>query len=104
MSSTQRTQVSRAQKISTVVDPYPITHDYTVSRAQKISTVVDNLMAGGGIEVSRAQKISTVVDKIWDFDRATGFTRSKNFYCCRLVFQLVCCIRFTRSKNFYCCR
>ncbi len=33
-----------------------------VSRAQKISTVVDNLASSHNMDVSRAQKISTVVD------------------------------------------
>ena len=54
--------VSRAQKISTVVDLAADTYDLSVSRAQKISTVVDSVRVASISRVSRAQKISTVVD------------------------------------------
>ena len=55
--------VSRAQKISTVVDILSAVVYGVVSRAQKISTVVDTPYVTGMSSVSRAQKISTVVDK-----------------------------------------
>ena len=55
-------RVSRAQKISTVVDSRSMVNGSYVSRAQKISTVVDNSPASVTAPVSRAQKISTVVD------------------------------------------
>ena len=54
--------VSRAQKISTVVDKSSGHIKQKVSRAQKISTVVDMSASGTYRRVSRAQKISTVVD------------------------------------------
>ena len=54
--------VSRAQKISTVVDVKSSFSYPTVSRAQKISTVVDGEPVHTNSAVSRAQKISTVVD------------------------------------------
>ena len=56
------THVSRAQKISTVVDLRVLPIPHQVSRAQKISTVVDKDYFKYGALVSRAQKISTVVD------------------------------------------
>ena len=56
--------VSRAQKISTVVDRLFKKHLSMVSRAQKISTVVDAGCVEAVIDVSRAQKISTVVDLV----------------------------------------
>ena len=77
--------VSRAQKISTVVDFISSICLLFVSRAQKISTVVDNVLIVNQNKVSRAQKISTVVDfsAVRLFNMC--FTRSKNFYCCRYL-------------------
>ena len=57
--------VSRAQKISTVVDKIVVQDVKEVSRAQKISTVVDLTSLTAMRVVSRAQKISTVVDALW---------------------------------------
>ena len=54
-----------------------------VSRAQKISTVVDFFDNICHFYVSRAQKISTVVDTNVSIAIPICFTRSKNFYCCR---------------------
>ena len=54
--------VSRAQKISTVVDIGQFSVDHLVLRAQKISTVVDIGQFSVDHLVLRAQKISTVVD------------------------------------------
>ena len=75
--------VSRAQKISTVVDTCVWAAQYVVSRAQKISTVVDLMPLPYMTNVSRAQKISTVVDTRQRVEYWQSFTRSKNFYCCR---------------------
>ena len=59
--------VSRAQKISTVVDLPVFWCAFEVSRAQKISTVVDFVWRYDLRKVSRAQKISTVVDIVGQF-------------------------------------
>ena len=63
--------VSRAQKISTVVDISAQSISVCVSRAQKISTVVDIQMKFKVSIVSRAQKISTVVDIWYNWDSIT---------------------------------
>ena len=52
--------------------------DEHVSRAQKISTVVDSVMTNGKQIVSRAQKISTVVDAV-DATLVTKFHALKKF-------------------------
>ena len=71
--------VSRAQKISTVVDAFAQGSQKNVSRAQKISTVVDQIPARKCVVVSRAQKISTVVDKSGARFLARSFHALKKF-------------------------
>ena len=71
-----------------------------VSRAQKISTVVDGEPVCAYSAVSRAQKISTVVDNCSPLYCRPCFTRSKNFYCCRCIGRVARLRSFHALKKF----
>ena len=79
---------------------YYVRNSSRVSRAQKISTVVDLYFLGHCSQVSRAQKISTVVDTLAVTSSDVGFTRSKNFYCCRCQFDVIPVVALQYSKPY----